>query len=86
MTEQPTLHQCPYCPATKCSMDEPCDGCETKAISLGECGCYCTQCNNWISETSLPVNTDANGNRVCSEGCQDEANFDIGRDMKEGEG
>lgn len=23
------LKQCPYCKATKCIMDEPCDGCET---------------------------------------------------------
>lgn len=26
---QPELHQCPCSPATMCSMDEPCLGCET---------------------------------------------------------
>jgi len=26
------LKQCPYNKATKCSMSEPCEGCETKAI------------------------------------------------------
>ena len=24
-----SMKQCPYCPATKCKMDEPCEGCET---------------------------------------------------------
>ena len=29
------LYQCPYCPATKCVMTEPCNGCET----WSEAGC-----------------------------------------------
>ena len=41
------LHQCPYCKATKCAMDEGCAGCETfvQYKSISSCSGNCSDCS-----------------------------------------
>jgi hypothetical protein len=41
---------------------------------------YCSECGKEMNNKSMLIITDANDNVVCSEDCQDNSNFDIGRD------